>query len=79
MKFSLKQLAAWTAAPGLGLLLTSCVPFQAREVEVVSSSVQESKNYYLFTAGGGEKLSFESRNYLSSNLLMDDFFSDSSI
>ena len=76
MKFPLKHFAASAVAASIGLLLTSCATFQAREVEVAKSTEQEAKNYYLFTAGGGDKLSFESRNYLSSNLLMEDFFSD---
>ena len=61
---------------GTVLLLESCTPFRAREVDLDKRSEQESKNYYQFTAGGGDSLSFESRNFLSSNLLMRDFRND---
>ena len=61
---------------GTGLLLTACNTFRAREIDLDKRSEQESKNYYRFTAGGGDSLSFESRNFLSSNLLMRDFRND---
>jgi len=61
---------------GIGLLLASCTPFSAREVDMERRSEQDSQNYYRFSAGGGTSLSFESQNFLSSNLLMDDFHQD---
>ena len=73
MKPKLTYLVRVLLLSGAGLLLESCTPFQAREVDLGKRSEQESQNYYRFTAGGGERLSFESRNFLSSNLLMSDF------
>ena len=76
MKHDLKHLFRGLVLCGTGLLLESCTPFQAREVALEKRSEQESQNYYRFSAGGADKLSFESRNYLSSNLLMSDFHED---
>ena len=76
MKLDLKHLFVTAILVGVGLLLESCTPFRAREVDLDKRSEQESKNYYPFTAGGGDSLSFESRNFLSSNLLMRDFRND---
>ena len=76
MKHVLKHLTGAAILFGVGLLLESCTPFQAREVDLGKRSEQESQSYYRFTAGGGERLSFESRNFLSSNLLMYDFRND---
>ena len=75
MKFDLKHCFGVILC-GTVLLLESCTPFRAREVDLDKRSEQESKNYYQFTAGGGDSLSFESRNFLSSNLLMRDFRND---
>ena len=61
---------------GIALFLASCTSFQAREVALSRRSEEESKDYYRFSVGGGGQLSFESRNFLSSNLLMPDFFND---
>ena len=61
---------------GAGLLLESCTAFRAREVDLERRSEHEAQSYYRFTAGGGENLSFESQNFLSSNLLMPDFRND---
>ncbi len=72
----LKRLFSIPFLCGAGLLLASCTVFQAREVALEKRSEQESQNYYRFSAGGGDRLSFESRNYLSSNLLMEDFRND---
>ena len=76
MKKDLKRAAAAAVIAGAGLLLASCTPFRAREVDLEKRSEQESQSYYRFSAGGGERLSFESRNFLSSNLLMRDFNND---
>jgi len=77
MKCDLKcQLAGLLMLSCTGILLQSCTPFQAREIEVDKRSEQEAQNYYRFSAGGADKLSFESRNFLSSNLLMPDFYRD---
>ena len=76
MKLDLKHLFVTAFLVGVGLLLESCTPFRAREIDLDKRSEQESKNYYRFTAGGGDSLSFESRNFLSSNLLMRDFRND---
>ena len=77
MKHALKHLAGVVILQGISLLLASCSsPFQAREVDLEKRSEQDAQSYYRFTAGGGERLSFESRNFLSSNLLMSDFRHD---
>ena len=77
MKHVLKHLAGAAVLLGISLLLESCnAPFRAREVDLEKRSEQESQDYYRFTAGGGERLSFESQNFLSSNLLMSDFRND---
>jgi len=71
MKHAWKRTAAAVLLAGAGLLLSSCTtPFQARVVDLEKRSEQGSQSYYRFSAGGGENLSFESRNFLSSNLLM---------
>ena len=76
-KYGLTYLFRMLLPVGTGMLLASCnAPFQAREVDLEKRSGQEAQSYYRFTAGGGENLSFESRNFLSSNLLMHDFYSD---
>ena len=75
-KQKLNQMACILYLCGTGLLLASCTPFQAREVDLEKRSEQDSQNYYRFSAGGGDNLSFESRNFLSSNLLMSDFRND---
>ncbi|MBO4492603.1 MAG: hypothetical protein J5944_14740 [Lentisphaeria bacterium] len=70
MKHAWKRTAA-AVLLGSGFLLSSCTtPFQARVVDLEKRSEQGSQSYYRFSAGGGENLSFESRNFLSSNLLM---------
>ena len=56
-----------------GLLLTGCNTFRAKEIDLEKRSQRESKSYYQFTAGGGDSLSFQSQNFLSSSLLMSDF------
>ena len=61
---------------GAGLLLASCTAFRAREIDLDKRSRQESNSYYRFSAGGGDQLSFQSQNFLSSNLLMNDFHND---
>lgn len=76
MKYALNHLFRVLLLCGTGLLMESCTTFRAREVELAKRSEQESQNYYLFSAGGADKLSFESRNFLSSNLLMSDFQQD---
>ncbi len=76
VKDPLKRLILVPALCVAGLLMQSCTPFRAREVDLEKRSEQESQNYYRFSAGGGDRLSFESRNYLSSNLLMADFRND---
>ena len=58
---------------GIGSLLASCTPFSAKMVSLQKRSEQASQDYYRFSAGGADELSFESRNYLSSNLLLSDF------
>ena len=68
MKQIFKRLISIPLLCGAGLLLESCTVFQARDVALEKRSGQEAQNYYRFSAGGGERLSFESRNYLSSNL-----------
>ena len=75
MKLDLKHVGGVLLC-GAGLLLTSCTVFRAKEIDLEKRTLQESKNYYRFTAGGGSQLSFQSQNFLSSNLLMSDFHSD---
>ncbi|MBR4664723.1 MAG: hypothetical protein IKO93_12690 [Lentisphaeria bacterium] len=75
MKFDLKHCFGVVLC-GTGLLLTACNTFRAREIDLEKRSRRESKSYYRFTAGGGENLSFQSQNFLSSNLLMSDFRDD---
>ena len=75
VKFDLKHCFGVVLC-GTGLLLTACNTFRAREIDLEKRSRRESKSYYRFTAGGGENLSFQSQNFLSSNLLMSDFHSD---
>ena len=76
MKLHLKLWPRTAVVSGIALLLASCTSFQAREVALERRSEEESKDYYRFSVGGGGQLSFESRNFLSSNLLMPDFFND---
>ncbi|MBQ9335886.1 MAG: hypothetical protein IJS14_01140 [Lentisphaeria bacterium] len=76
MRSALKHSLRVLLLCGTGLLLESCTAFSAREVALNKRTEQESKSYYRFSAGGGERLSFESRNFLSSNLLMNDFRED---
>ena len=75
MKFDLKHCFGVVLC-GTGLLLTACNTFRAREIDLDKRSQRESKSYYRFTAGGGENLSFQSQNFLSSSLLMSDFHND---
>ena len=76
MRVHLKNLAMAAGLPLLAGFLCSCTSFRAREVELEKRSESDSESYYRFTAGGGDRLSFESRNFLSSNLLMSDFLDD---
>ena len=76
MKHKFNSLIRISFLFGVGLLLESCTPFRAREIDLDKRSQRESNSYYRFTAGGGDKLSFQSQNFLSSNLLMNDFDSD---
>ena len=68
--------ASAAVLPCLALLLASCTTFRAREVDLERRSEEEALSYYRFSAGGGDRLSFASRNFLSSNLLMSEFFDD---
>ena len=54
-------------------LLCSCGIFNAKEIRVSRNSAKESLDYYNISIGRVDELSFESRNFLSSNLLMDDY------
>lgn len=52
----------------LAVLLTGC--FYARDIGISKASEAEAREYYGISGSTSEGLSFESRNYLQSNLLM---------
>ncbi len=54
-------------------LLCSCGIFNAKEIKVGRSSEKEALDYYNISIGRVDELSFETRNFLSSNLLLDDY------
>ena len=52
----------------LAAMLSGC--FYAREIGISEASESEAREYYGISGSTSEGLSFESRNYLQSNLLM---------
>lgn len=52
----------------LAIMLSGC--FYAREIGISEASESEAREYYGISGSTSEGLSFESRNYLQSNLLM---------
>ena len=54
-------------------LLTSCGFFRAKEIGVDKRTSVETRDYYNLASGKADELSFETRNFLSSNLMRSDY------